>query len=192
MKVPLLRLEVLPFLTQLILLMAATILGDYILHLFGLVWVGRYLGIPGTILILLSFTYSLRKRKIIRSGSPQVLLRLHEIFTWLGVLMILIHGGIHFNAILPWLALVAMVVNVISGMTGRYLLGRSRRHLTGMRQKYSVHGLSKEETEKELFWDSVTFELMNKWRAVHFPISYAFAVLATGHIVSVFMFWGWK
>jgi hypothetical protein len=119
-------------------------------------------------------------------------LRMHEVLTLLGALMVLVHAGIHFNAILPWLALVAMAVNVISGMTGRFLLGRSRRHLTGMRQKFSTHGLSKEEAEKELFWDAVTFDLMNKWRVVHLPISIAFAVLTAGHIVSIFLFWGWK
>ena len=32
---------------------------DALLHLFDLVWVGRYLSIPGTILILLSFFYSI-------------------------------------------------------------------------------------------------------------------------------------
>ena len=44
---------------------------------------------------------------------------------------VLIHAGIHFNAILPWLATVAMGVNVISGMVGKLLLDRSRRHVQG-------------------------------------------------------------
>ncbi|OEJ69375.1 hypothetical protein [Magnetovibrio blakemorei] len=186
------RVKVVPFLGYFIVLIAMTILGDLVLHQFDLVWVGRYLGIPGTLLIILSLLYSLRKRKIIQSGNPRFLLSLHEVFTWLGALMILIHAGIHFNAILPWLALLAMMINVVSGMVGRYLLDRSRRHLTGMHEKYTIHGLSKTEAEKELFWDSVTFETMQKWRIVHFPISFAFAMLAIGHIISVFMFWGWK
>ena len=85
-----------------------------------------------------------------------------------------------------------MTVNVASGLTGRYLLDRSRRHLTTTEEKYRLHGISKMEVEKELFWDSVTYELMAKWRTVHFPISFAFGVLAVGHIVSIFLFWGWK
>ncbi|MBF0448313.1 MAG: hypothetical protein HQL67_08950 [Magnetococcales bacterium] len=192
MEKSLFRLEVLPFLTNFIVLLAATIMGDFILHLFDLIWIGRYLGIPGTILILLSLIYSLRKRKIVSSGNPRFLLGMHEIFTWLGALMVLVHAGIHFNAILPWLALVAMVVNVISGMVGRYLLGRSRLHLKGLREKYRLNGISNEETEMELFWDAVTYQLMAKWRAVHFPISLLFAVLAVGHILSVFLFWEWQ
>lgn len=192
MKKSLLYLKVFPFLIQFVVLVVATLLGDFVLHLFDLVWVGRYLGIPGTLLILLSLFYSLRKRKVIKRGSPRVLLVMHEVFTWLGALMVLVHAGIHFNAILPWLALVAMTVNVASGLTGRYLLDRSRRHLTTTEEKYRLHGISKMEVEKELFWDSVTYELMAKWRTVHFPISFAFGVLAVGHIVSIFLFWGWK
>ncbi len=192
MERSLLRLEILPFLSHFVVLIAMTTLGDLILHHFDLVWVGRYLGIPGTILILSSFFYSLRKRKIIKKGNPRTLLRLHVLLTWLGALMILIHAGVHFNAILPWLALAAMLVDVISGMVGRYLLNRSRRQLLAMREKYRLRGMTKEETEQELFWDAVTFDLMVKWRAVHFPISLVFAVLALGHIISVFLFWAWK
>ncbi len=184
--------EVLPFLLLFSALVILTLVGDYILHLFDLVWIGRYLGIPGTILILLSLIYSLRKRKMIDTGSPRSLLRMHEIFTWLGALMVLVHAGVHFNAVLPWLALGAMIINVISGMVGRYLLTRSRRHLQERQERFNMHGLSKTETEKELFWDSVAFDLMAKWRVVHIPISLAFAVLALGHIVSIFMFWGWR
>ena len=192
MNKSLFRIQVLPFLYQFIVLISATIIGDFILHLYDLIWIGRYLGIPGTLLILLSLFYSLKKRKIIQKGSPKVLLKMHEVFTWLGALMILVHAGVHFNAILPWLALLAMVINVISGMIGQYLLNRSRQHLEKMQEKHRSHGLSKVEAEKELFWDAVTFDLMKKWRAVHFPISYAFAVLGIGHIISVFLFWGWK
>ena len=184
--------EVFPFLTRFAMLMGATILGDFILHRFGLVWVGRYMGIPGTLLIVLSLLYSLRKRKIIHTGSPRILLRVHEFFTWLGALMIFIHSGVHFNAILPWLATMAMAVNVVSGLVGQYLLERSRRHLASMRKQYQVDGMAKNEIEMALYWDSVTYDLMVKWRIVHFPISYAFAILAIGHIISVFLFWEWK
>jgi hypothetical protein len=99
------RRHVLPFTFLLVLLAAATLAGDYLLHRLNLVWVGRYLGIPGTLLIIGSLVYSLRKRKYITSGNPKTLLTLHEIGTWVGSLMVLIHAGIHFNAILPGSAL---------------------------------------------------------------------------------------
>ncbi len=192
MKSSLIRKELLPFLAIFGLLILATIIIDVLLHQFELVWIGRWLGIPGTFLILLSFIYSFRKRKIINYGKPKVLLTLHELLTLLGALMILVHAGIHFYTILPWLALIAMLVNVISGMTGSYLLGRSRRFLSEKKNAYSQQGLSKEEIEKNLFWDATSFDLMKKWRAVHLPITLVFVVLGVTHILSIFLFWEWK
>ena len=185
------RTHILPFTLLLGLLATATLVGDYALHRFNLVWVGRYLGIPGTILIILSLYYSLRKRKYVSSGNPKTLLNLHEFGSWLGSLMILIHAGIHFNAILPWLATIAMGVNVISGMVGKMLLDRSRRHLQGQREHFQLRGLSRPEVEQTLFWDAVMLDAMTQWRKVHIPIFVVFAVLSLGHIISIFLFWGW-
>ncbi len=118
------RQHILPFTFLLGVLAIAALAGDFFLHRLNLVWVGRYLGIPGTLLIIGSLVYSLRKRKIITSGNPRSLLTFHEFTAWLGSLMVLIHSGIHFNAILPWLATIAMGVNVISGH-GRQTAARS-------------------------------------------------------------------
>lgn len=192
MERSLVREEVLPFAALLGSLVIATVIADALLHQLGLVWIGRYLGIPGTIFILLSFFYSLRKRKLISVGKPKTLLNLHQVFAWLGALMILVHAGIHVYAILPWLALVAMLVNVISGMTGKYLLDRSRRFLAEKKDAYVARGLSGEAIEKEMFWDATAVDLMKKWRAVHFPITLAFAVLGLAHILSIFLFWQWR
>ena len=174
------------------LLILATIITDALLHQFGLIWIGRWLGIPGTIMILLSFFYSMRKRKVISFGKPKTLLLVHETLTLIGALMILVHAGIHIYAILPWLALLAMLVNVISGMTGKYLLDRSRKFLAEKKQAYSQQGLSEEVIENKLFWDATTFDLMKKWRSVHLPITLVFAVLCITHILSIFLFWQWR
>jgi hypothetical protein len=184
--------EVIPFLLMFGALILATIVSDALLHYFDLVWIGRYLGIPGTILILASFLYSMRKRKLVNFGKPKTLLILHETLAWLGALMILVHAGIHVYAILPWLALIAMLVNVLSGMTGKFLLERSRRFVAEKKAAYASRGLAEDEVEKRLFWDATTFDLMKKWRAVHLPITLAFAVLGITHILSIFLFWQWK
>jgi hypothetical protein len=105
--------------------------------------------------------------------------------------MVLIHAGIHFNAILPWLATIAMGVNVISGMVGKMLLKSSREHIQGERDKFQLRGMSKAEVEQAMFWDAVAIDAMAKWRKVHIPIFIVFAVLALGHIFSIFLFWGW-
>jgi hypothetical protein len=192
MKRSIVRKEVIPFLALFGSLLVATAIADALLHLLDLVWVGRYLGIPGTILILLSFFYSMRKRKLIRFGEPKKLLRLHEVLTWLGALMILVHSGIHVYTLLPWLALIAMLVTLASGMTGQYLLDRSRRDLSAKRTAYAADGLSGQAAEKEVFWDAVTVDVMKQWRTVHVPITLAFGVLGLAHIFSILLFWQWK
>lgn len=184
--------EVLPFVLALAALAAAALLLDLVLHLADLVWIGRYLGIPGTVLILLSLRYSLRKRKLITTGDPVSLLRRHEWMAWAGSLLMLVHAGIHFNAILAWLAVWAMLINVASGLTGKYLLARSRRRMEASRQQFRDEGLPADAVEERLYWDSLTFDVIKQWRVVHFPIALAFAVLATAHILSVFLFWGWR
>jgi hypothetical protein len=185
------RQHILPFCLLLGLLAVATLAGDYLLHRLNLVWVGRYLGIPGTVLIIISLIYSLRKRKVITAGNPKSLLTFHEFTAWLGSLLVLIHAGIHFNAILPWLATVAMSVNVVSGLVGKLLLGQSRRHFQGEREDLQLRGFSSVEVEQALFWDAVTLDAMTKWRKVHIPIFIVFVILALGHIISIFLFWGW-
>lgn len=191
-KARLMRREVLPFVSYLLLLVLCTVLADAVLHYFRLAWIGRYLGIAGTILIIVSFGYSLRKRKKIRSGSPAGWLGWHELLAWLGSLLILIHAGIHFNSILGWLAVVAMLVNVASGLIGKFLIGRSRRRLEEARTSMREQGVSAQTLEDRTYWDSLTFDAVTKWRTVHIPITLAFGVLALAHIVAIFLYWGWK
>ena len=192
MEARLLRREVLPFLLSAAALGAVALLIDALLHVFNAVWIGRYLGIPGTLLILGSFGYSLRKRKLIRRGNQARLLRWHERLAWIGSLLVLVHAGIHFNAILGWLAVGAMLVNVGSGLTGKFLIDRSRRRLEEARQRMRERGMSEDELGERLFWDSMTFDAVRRWRVVHFPITLAFGVLATAHILAIFLFWGWR
>ncbi len=74
--------EVVPFYLSLLVLLGVTLATDAALHLLDLVWIGKWLGIPGVLLICGSFGYSLRRRKLISQGKPATLLDLHE--TWPG------------------------------------------------------------------------------------------------------------
>lgn len=192
MPAKLIQREVVPFVAYVAVLVVATILADAALHGLDIAWVGRWLGIPGTLMILGSMAYSLRKRKLITAGHPVRFLRWHERIAWLGALLVLVHAGIHFNAILAWLAVAAMLVNVISGLTGKFLLDRSRRRLEESRARLRQQGLSAQELEDRIYWDSLTFDAVKQWRVVHFPITLAFGVLGLAHIVAVLLFWGWK
>lgn len=170
-------------------LILSTIITDYFLHLADLIWIGRYFGIVGSSLILLSFLYSLRKRKIIKSGSAKGLLQAHEVLGWTGALFISVHGGIHFNAIIPWLALFLMLIVVASGFIGRYLLNSSKEELIKARKELLDANLSHEEIEKILLFDSLLVEKMQRWRKIHMPLTALFVVFALLHIVSILLFW---
>ena len=85
-----------------------------------------------------------------------------------------------------------MLINVGSGLTGKYLLERARKRLDAERQLLRDEGLTASQLEERLHLDTLTFDVVKKWRSVHFPITLAFVVLALAHIISIFIFWGWK
>lgn len=161
---------------------------DYFLHRVQLVWVGSYLGFAGTFLITVSFVYSLRKRKLINFGSPKQLLILHEYLAWGGSIMILVHAGIHFNAVLPWAAILMLLIAVASGLVGKYLLKKANESLKGKRQLLLKSGMTIEEADKSLFYDSLTVDLMKKWRTAHIPITLVLGILVLLHIISIIIF----
>jgi hypothetical protein len=111
---------------------------------------------------------------------------------WFGSLLVLVHAGIHFNALLGWLAVGAMLINVASGLTGKYLLRRARSRLDAARERLRSEGLSDEALDERLYWDSLTVDTVKQWRALHRPITLAFGVLALAHIIGISLFWGWK
>jgi cation transport ATPase len=185
--------DTVPFAFYLATLLAVTLLGDAALHALGLASIGRWLGIPGLVLIGLSLVYSARKRHLIKRGSPSKYLRFHEYAAWLGSAMVLLHSGIHFGAVLPWFATLAMVTTVTSGLVGKYLLRRARETSRGRMDALKAIGdKSPEEIEQMLFSDAVAIEYMSRWRSIHFPITAASTILTVGHLVSTFLFWGWR
>jgi hypothetical protein len=178
----------LPFATLFVSLIAAALLVDFLLHRLGLPWVGRQLGWIGTLLIVVSFVYSLRKRRWIRTGAVRRWLRLHEVLAWTGALAILVHAGIHLHALLPWLGVLAMLIAVASGVTGRTLLLGARSQMAGRQRELRERGLGEEEIERKLFFDALTVRAMEQWRTVHIPLTLNFAILALVHLATALVF----
>lgn len=183
--------RILPSVALFVALIGGALLGDLVLHRAGLAWVGRWGGLAGSALILASFLYSARKRKLLSVGSPKALLRIHEALGWAGALLVLVHGGIHFNALVPWLALAAMVVVVASGLTGRFLLEEARGRLRERAAELKEDGLSPAEVEQELLGVSLLVDTMKRWRSVHLPLTMVFAGLALVHVAATLLFWRW-
>lgn len=176
--------QVLPAVLGYLGLITATIVVDFALHKAGLRAIGLYLGPIGTALIALSFIYSLRKRKLISTGQPRKLLQLHETLSWTGALLVLVHAGVHVNAYVPWLAAIAMLVVVASGLTGQVLLKRATETLKAKRSAPPVG-------EDTSILDATTVDIMKRWRVVHMPINAVFLVLMVTHIGSVLLFRHW-
>jgi len=183
--------DILPFICWFVLLLFSVAGLDYLLHQLNLVWIGKYFGILGILILAVSFIYSARKRKLIETGSLKMLLSLHIYLAWIGTLLIMIHAGIHFNAAIPWLTLILMLFVVISGLVGKYLLNDAKNTL---RVKYADlldQGYSKEQVEKKVFLDALTVKAMTKWRLFHKPITGLFSILVTLHVITILIFWSW-
>jgi hypothetical protein len=82
-----------------------------------------------------------------------------------------------------------MLVNIASGLTGKYLIDRARRRLAQSRQQMQQAGVDAATVDERLQWDTFTYEALRKWRIVHLPIALAFGVLGLAHIVSSLLFW---
>jgi cytochrome b561 len=174
--------QVLPAALMLVGLLLSAVVVDVLLHAAGWSSVGLWLGPAGTLLIVVSLTYSLRKRKLITQGQPARLLKWHETLSWIGTVAVLVHGGRHFSALLPWLALGAMLVVATSGMIGAVLLKQALA---------TVRAEPAEPDSSRALLDAVTVDLMKRWRTVHMPLNAVFAVLALLHVATALLLRAW-
>ena len=53
-------------------------------------------------------------------------------------------------------------------------------------------GITDDEIAERVHFDTLTFNAIKQWRVIHVPITLAFGGLALAHIISIFLFWGWK
>lgn len=178
----------LPLTASYLLLVVASIALDYLLHRFRLEDAGRYLGIAGTLFFFFSFIYSARKKKLIATGPIKRFLQLHCHAGWIATLMILVHSGIHFNALLPWTATALMLIVTASGHVGQHLVRKFRSEAKLKKQQLGIDTPADDAADRELFWDSVTVRALDRWRTVHMPLVAFLVVLTLVHVVSILFF----
>ncbi|MBI5286964.1 MAG: hypothetical protein HY878_05160 [Deltaproteobacteria bacterium] len=95
---------------------------EILLDKIGLERHKHLIGNTGTIILLFSFAYSMRKRKMIfKTGNIQTWLKYHELLAILGTLLILVHAGFHTHAAIPLITLFLIFISFVSGLVGRYL-----------------------------------------------------------------------
>jgi hypothetical protein len=182
----------LPLSISYLLLIIAAIAFDYILHSADLVWIGRYLGIPGSASLMFSFVYSVRKKRLIQNGAMKLFLKLHCHSGWIGTLMILVHSGVHFNAIIPWVASALMLIVTGSGHIGQHLLKKVKEEVTIKNKELGLEIDENKEYDQQYYWDTLTVKALEKWRTIHMPmVSFMMALILT-HILTIFFFWNWR
>lgn len=157
---------------------------------FGHTQRGHVVGWIGTAVTLLVFMHSLKKRHGLKLGTPKLWLRVHLVAGVVGPLLILVHSGAHFHAIVPALAMGAMAVVVISGIVGQAIHLLALRTLSQQRRQFIQEGLSHDVIEARLDELASEEELFRRWRTIHVPLTITFAVLAGVHVLGALYFGG--
>ena len=173
---------------------AAAIFLEIILDFVGLEYLKHSIGTAGTILILCSFTYSLRKRKcIFKSGDMKRWLIAHEWLAIVGSGLIFVHGGFHGHAFVPLLTSGVMLITVVSGLTGRYIYLHARKQLQLRRKELEGQGLAGNEIDDRLSTLTLTHDAVKKWRTIHVPMVFILIMTTAYHILSALYYDGfWR
>ena len=96
---------------------------------------GSALAIAGTALLLVPLAYTVAKRVFrVRGGTLRTFLTIHIYAALIGALLALIHTGHKFDNPLGVLLTAVMLIVVLSGFVGRYLLQETARHLADKRR----------------------------------------------------------
>ena len=149
------------------------------------------LGNIGALMVLLSIAgYSIKKKVKAFPGKAKDWLVIHEWFSVVGVILIGVHTGNHFESMLPALCFALTLVCLISGFVGRHIYVKTRSDLNTRRAELLKSGLDKEEADEALALATATTKALAQWRSVHRPMSYSLGGLVCLHIVSALFFGG--
>lgn len=157
---------------------------------FGHTQRGHVAGWIGFAVILTVFGYSVKKRWGRKAGWPRGWFRVHQAAGIAGPVLILIHSGPHFHALVPILALLAMWVVVVSGLIGVAVHRKSLGLLNSRRNELLRQGLSQEDAEDRLYDLASAEETFRIWQIIHTPMVMIFLVLMIAHIAGAMYFGG--
>ena len=155
---------------------------------------GHLLGWVGLLVLLTVFIYPLKKRyapEAPRRGWLQPWFRVHMMAGVLGPVLILIHAGAHFHALVPVLALGALALVAVSGIVGQTLHSLAIRQLNQQWRELHEQGVSETEIEERLAEQAAQEEAFRFWQLVHAPLTIPFVALTLLHIIGALFFGGW-
>ena len=151
----------------------------------------RLLGYAGVVALLLSFLYSLRKRKtMITAGSIPAWLTVHEILNVAGSFIVFLHSGCHGHALVPFTVFVIMLVSFVSGVVGRYIYQQAKGGLVAEKERLQAKGLSDKEIGDQLALLAMASRALGRWREIHMPMVFALFFFIIYHVLSVAYFGG--
>ncbi|MCW5794587.1 MAG: hypothetical protein KIS97_09615 [Nitrospira sp.] len=157
---------------------------------FGHTGYGHGVGWAGLALTLLVFVYPIRKRVNPSHRWPRGWFRVHMVTGVLGPLLIFIHSGAHYHAIVPILAMGSMVIVVVSGVVGQLVHAFSLRALNENRHDLLHRGLSESDVDAQLHGMASQEEVFRLWQAIHAPMTVMFLAFTALHVVGALFFAG--
>ncbi|WP_455244084.1 hypothetical protein [Petrachloros mirabilis] len=157
---------------------------------FGHTQRGHVVGWVGLAVIMLVFVYSLKKRYGMKLGTPKGWLHVHILAGVLGPLLILVHSGAHFHALVPLVTMGIMAIVVISGIVGQAIHVWALRTLNQQRRRFIEEGLPPDMVDERLDELASEEELFRWWRAIHAPFTITFVVLVAWHVLGALYFGG--
>jgi hypothetical protein len=171
------------------LVIANAVIAESILDMYNITHHRVITGAGGTMFILLSLVYSLRKRYF-PFGRIKGWLYAHEILSIIGVFLIFVHTGTHFRALVPVITFGFMFTTFISGLTGRYVYNSTKAELNLRRDEFKRQGLPEEEIDQRLWALTVASSTLSRWRSIHMPIVSLLGLMVLYHAISSLYYGG--
>ncbi|MGZ8136645.1 MAG: hypothetical protein ACXW1W_06380 [Methylococcaceae bacterium] len=157
---------------------------------FGHTQTGHIVGWLGLAVILLAFGYPLRKRCPGKAGWPKGWFLVHQAAGVFGPILIFIHAGPHFHALVPVFAMLAMIIVAVSGVIGVFVHRKALRLLGDKRKELLSRGFSLEAVEDQLYDLVSSEETFRVWQIIHAPMTIIFLALVAAHIGGALYFGG--
>jgi len=156
--------------------------------LFGHTQTGHLVGWVGLAVILLVFIYPLKKRYRRKAGWPKGWFWVHQVAGIIGPVLIFIHAGSHFHALVPVLAMLAMVIVTVSGVLASAVHRKALYLLNDKRKELLNQGLPLEVVEDRLHDMASSEEAFRIWQVIHAPMVILFLALVVTHVAGALYF----
>jgi hypothetical protein len=157
---------------------------------FGHTRYGHAFGWAGLLLTLLVFVYPVRKRHSPARRWPHGWFQVHMAAGVLGPLLIFLHSGAHYHALVPVLALVSLVIVALSGIIGQAVHALALRGLNDQRRLLQHDGLSNGEIDLRLHRLASEEKAFRLWQVIHAPMTILCVALILIHMTGAWFFAG--